>query len=167
MPTVIYACFVLHNFCEKHGMTVDDNVARQIAHDRSVQPETSLLTCRKCGGKDHVAGGCSNSRCFHCEGPGHRAHQCPEPPLCGVFLAPRHRAINCPFIIFSGNVGEMGTFVSYARAVSDKSRPAPRNTRPATRPAAAPKKTKNTVLRKMEQSCYSLPAALSFVVAEH
>jgi len=41
VPTVIYACFVLHNFCEKHGMTVeDDDVARQIAHDRSMQPDT-------------------------------------------------------------------------------------------------------------------------------
>ena len=39
-------------------MTVeDDDVARQIAHDRSVQPDTNHLTCRKCGGKDHVAGG--------------------------------------------------------------------------------------------------------------
>ena len=75
--------------------------------------------------------------------------------------------INCPFIIFSGNVEEVGTCVSFARAVSDESRPSPRNTRPATTPAAAPKKTKNTVLRKMEQSCYSLHAALSFVVAEH
>ena len=32
VPTVIYACFALHNFCEKHGMTVEDDVARQIAH---------------------------------------------------------------------------------------------------------------------------------------
>lgn len=41
VPTVIYACFVLHNICEKHGMQVeDDDVARQIAHDRSVQPDT-------------------------------------------------------------------------------------------------------------------------------
>jgi len=41
VPTVIYACFVLHNFCEKHGITVeDDDVARQIAHDRSMQPDT-------------------------------------------------------------------------------------------------------------------------------
>lgn len=39
--SVIHACFVLHNFCEKHGMQVeDDDVARQIAHDRSVQPDT-------------------------------------------------------------------------------------------------------------------------------
>ena len=38
---MIYACFVLHNFCEGHGMTVeDDDVARQIAHDRLVQPDT-------------------------------------------------------------------------------------------------------------------------------
>ena len=41
VPTVMYACFVLHNVCEKHGMTVeDDDVARQIAHDRSVQLDT-------------------------------------------------------------------------------------------------------------------------------
>ena len=28
------------------------------------------LTCRKCGGADHLAGGCN----ANCEGPGHRAH---------------------------------------------------------------------------------------------
>lgn len=41
VPTVRYACFMLHNICEEHGMEVeDDDVARQIAHDRSVQPDT-------------------------------------------------------------------------------------------------------------------------------
>ena len=38
------------------------------------------LTCRKYSDTDHLAGGCRNPRCFNCEKPGHRAHQCPEPP---------------------------------------------------------------------------------------
>ena len=98
------------------------------------------LTCRRSGGRDHVAGGCSNSRCFNCEGSGHRALQCPEPPLCGVCLEPGHCAANCPFITFSGNIEERGTPVSYGRAAGDKTRPAPR--KPAARSAAAQTKVK-------------------------
>ena len=37
----IYACFVLHNFCELQDMNIDDDaVARQVAQDR-LQPENA------------------------------------------------------------------------------------------------------------------------------
>ena len=39
VPSIVYACFVLHNFCEMQNMTIeDDAVARQVACDR-LQPE--------------------------------------------------------------------------------------------------------------------------------
>ena len=82
------------------------------------------LTCRKCGGAYHVAGGCNAPRCFNCEGPGHRAHQCPESRLCGVCLSPNHQAGDCEFITFSGNVEETGTPVAYAIALADEPGPA-------------------------------------------
>lgn len=41
VPNMVYACFVLHNICEINGMTVDEeDVQRQIARDREVQPLT-------------------------------------------------------------------------------------------------------------------------------
>ena len=41
VPTVIYACFVLHNFCEKYNVAVDvEDVARQVDNDRAMQPDT-------------------------------------------------------------------------------------------------------------------------------
>ncbi|CAN9504164.1 unnamed protein product [Ophioblennius macclurei] len=41
LPFVIYACFVLHNYCEVSGDAVDDNsVAEAIRHDRENQPDT-------------------------------------------------------------------------------------------------------------------------------
>lgn len=41
VPEVIYACFVLHNFCEKHGIAIeDDAVARQLAFER-LQPDNA------------------------------------------------------------------------------------------------------------------------------
>ena len=40
IPSIIYACFVLHNICELQGMNVEDDVvAQQMAHDRLPQPE--------------------------------------------------------------------------------------------------------------------------------
>ena len=40
LPYVIYACFVLHNFCEINGESVSDStVQRAIAYDREFQPE--------------------------------------------------------------------------------------------------------------------------------
>ena len=39
VPSVVYACFVLHNFCEMQNMTIeDDAVAWQVACD-ILQPE--------------------------------------------------------------------------------------------------------------------------------
>lgn len=41
LPFVIYACFVLHNYCEASKDTVDDHsVAEAIQHDRENQPDT-------------------------------------------------------------------------------------------------------------------------------
>ena len=41
LPYVIYACFVLHNYCEASKDTVDDNrVAEAIQYDRENQPDT-------------------------------------------------------------------------------------------------------------------------------
>ena len=60
--------------------------------------------CRKCGGDDHLAGGCTTPRCSNCEKPGHRVQVCPEPPLCGICLASGHDIVDCPFLLFSGNV---------------------------------------------------------------
>lgn len=38
VPTIIYACFVLHNFCDKYDMTVEDEeIARQIRQDNTMQ----------------------------------------------------------------------------------------------------------------------------------
>ena len=39
VPCIVYACFVLHNFCEIHNVNIDDDaVACQVACDR-LQPE--------------------------------------------------------------------------------------------------------------------------------
>ena len=42
VPCVIYACFVLHNYCECNNENVsDDKVASAVAHDKDVQPITT------------------------------------------------------------------------------------------------------------------------------
>ena len=39
LPRVIYACFVLHNFCEMHNEKVaEDDAARAVAYERESQP---------------------------------------------------------------------------------------------------------------------------------
>ena len=78
------------------------------------------LTCRKCGGIDHLAGGCTTPHCFNCEQPGHRAHQGPKPPLCGVCTVEGHHDATCPFVIQSGDIEETGTQVTYAAAVANE-----------------------------------------------
>lgn len=41
LPFVIYACFVLHNFCEASKDTVDENrIAEALQYDRNNQPDT-------------------------------------------------------------------------------------------------------------------------------
>lgn len=41
LPYVIYACFVLHNFCElNHKSVSEDNVRRALDYDRQFQPPT-------------------------------------------------------------------------------------------------------------------------------
>ncbi|KAK2553050.1 hypothetical protein P5673_025775 [Acropora cervicornis] len=40
VPPIIYASFVLHNFCGQNDMRMDnDLVQRQVEHDKEVQPE--------------------------------------------------------------------------------------------------------------------------------
>ena len=112
------------------------------------------LTCRKCGGIGHLGGGCTAPRCFNCEQPGHRAHQCPEPPLCGICRAEDHHDATCPFLYYSGNIEEAGTPVAYATAVADE--PGPNvHVAPVTEAAAAmppplppPVKTKDLPARE-------------------
>ena len=42
VPQIIYSCFVLHNFCEINGMSLDDDrVQRQIELDKQVQPNVA------------------------------------------------------------------------------------------------------------------------------
>ena len=42
IPSIIYACFVLHNICELRGMNVEEDiVAQQMARDRLAQPENA------------------------------------------------------------------------------------------------------------------------------
>ena len=42
VPQIIYACFVLHNFCEINRVAMDDEcVQRQIQYDRQMQPNTA------------------------------------------------------------------------------------------------------------------------------
>ena len=39
VPQIIYACFVLHNFCESNNMKLDDDhLQRQMEYDQQVQP---------------------------------------------------------------------------------------------------------------------------------
>lgn len=41
VPKIVYACFVLHNFCEKHGVSMEEDVvARQLAYER-LQPSNA------------------------------------------------------------------------------------------------------------------------------
>lgn len=42
VPHMIYACFVLHNFCEENNMQIDDDhIQRQIELDRQMQPNVA------------------------------------------------------------------------------------------------------------------------------
>ena len=41
LPFVIYACFVLHNFCEINGDSVsEEQIRTAVSYDRDFQPET-------------------------------------------------------------------------------------------------------------------------------
>lgn len=47
-PTIIYACFVLHNFCETHQTQIDNTIVqRQIATESEQQPTSPYFTCPK------------------------------------------------------------------------------------------------------------------------
>ena len=42
LPQVIYACFVLHNFCELNKEYInEENIERSITTDRELQPNTA------------------------------------------------------------------------------------------------------------------------------
>ena len=56
LPSVIYACFVLHNYCEAWNDTVDPRVVQEaIQYDRDLQPPTQtntyLTDCNELRGK--------------------------------------------------------------------------------------------------------------------
>lgn len=56
LPSVIYACFVLHNYCEAWNDTVDPRVEQEtIQYDRDLQPPTQrnsyLTDCNEGSGK--------------------------------------------------------------------------------------------------------------------
>lgn len=47
LPFVIYACFVLHNYCEASKDTIDDNyVTEAIRHNRDNQPDSESVAVR-------------------------------------------------------------------------------------------------------------------------
>ena len=54
IPEIIYACFVLHNFCEIQRVSLDDEaVQQQIAYDIATQPNTvadCLYSCNTAEG---------------------------------------------------------------------------------------------------------------------
>lgn len=48
LPHVIYACFVLHNFCEVNNESVsEERVQSSINYDRQFQPDTALCGNRR------------------------------------------------------------------------------------------------------------------------
>ena len=56
LPNVIYACFVLHNFCEVNNERIgEEKVASAIDNDRSFQPPVNpnnyRTDCNEVGGK--------------------------------------------------------------------------------------------------------------------
>jgi len=47
LPQVIYACFVLHNFCELNQEGISEETMRRVmTYDRESQPETVPNMCR-------------------------------------------------------------------------------------------------------------------------
>ena len=53
LPFVIYACFVLHNFCELNGESIGENaVQNAIAYDREFQPASSSRYSAVTGGDE-------------------------------------------------------------------------------------------------------------------
>ena len=42
LPAVIYACFVLHNYCELNKESINEEIVRtSIRYDREFQPQTT------------------------------------------------------------------------------------------------------------------------------
>ena len=55
LPQVIYACFVLHNFCELNKEYInEESIQRSITTDRELQPETA--TNRLCTDTNEAEG---------------------------------------------------------------------------------------------------------------
>ena len=49
VPEIVYACFVLHNFCQIQAVNIDDEVVQQqIAHDMATQPNTVADCLHSC-----------------------------------------------------------------------------------------------------------------------
>ena len=53
LPSVIFSCFILHNFCELNGESMgEEDVDAAIRYDKSIQPETEPLPpCNNAEGK--------------------------------------------------------------------------------------------------------------------
>ena len=64
-------------------------------------------TCRRCGSRDHLACKCDSFRCLNCETPGHRAASCPSPVMCSVCLKSDHRFVDCPYVVYGGNISSV------------------------------------------------------------
>ena len=49
LPYVIYACFVLHNFCEMHNESIsEERVSSSISYDQEFQPSTQSIMNNSC-----------------------------------------------------------------------------------------------------------------------
>lgn len=66
--------------------------------------ESQPRSCRRCGGKDHLANSCKTPRCPNCDESGHQKEQCPDNELCNVCFDDKHRTAFCPFVLYSANV---------------------------------------------------------------
>ena len=48
LPYIIYACFILHNFCEHNNETIsEDKVYEAIDNDREFQPPPQAKNCNE------------------------------------------------------------------------------------------------------------------------
>lgn len=55
LPNVIYACFVLHNYCELNESVNEETVRSALSYDQEFQPDTSancyMTDCNETEGK--------------------------------------------------------------------------------------------------------------------
>ena len=111
--------------------------------------------CRHCGSRDHLAGKCYLFRCLNCEMPGHRAVLCLSPVMCSVCLKSDHHFLDCPYVLYGGNISSVdahhsSTYADVAKVVS-VSRPPPVST-PVQKESAVPQNKKNEVNKEDEKN---------------